>query len=154
MITREQLNRPNFDLLESRVLLSTYYVSTSGSDSAAGTSSAAAFQTLQHAADTARAGDTVNVAPGNYTGFEVTADGTASSPISFIAQPGVVINARARSTDIVVGIDLNHANYIVIDGFSLPCATFAGYIGIRSYGALSGQAVGDVLRNNSIDQAG
>ena len=50
--------------LETRTLLSTYYVSPGGIDAANGTSAAAAWRTLQVAADRARAGDTVRVARG------------------------------------------------------------------------------------------
>ena len=45
--------------LESRLLLTTYYVSTAGADANAGTSDAAAFRTLQKAANTVAAGDVV-----------------------------------------------------------------------------------------------
>src|SRR5690242_11544121 len=49
------------ELLESRTLLSTYYVSTSGSDSADGQSLSSAFKTIQQAANRAEPGDTVLV---------------------------------------------------------------------------------------------
>src|SRR4051794_7980643 len=55
------------ELLESRVLFSTYYVSPSGNDAALGTSDAAAWKTLQKAGNTAAAGDTVLVRAGTYT---------------------------------------------------------------------------------------
>jgi hypothetical protein len=58
--------------LECRQLLSTYYVSPSGSDAAAGTSDALAFKTLQKAADTVIAGDLVHVRAGTYAnGFSM-----------------------------------------------------------------------------------
>src|SRR5437870_5458992 len=54
------------DSLESRLLLSTYYVSPSGSDAAAG-GQAAPWKTLQKAADNAKAGDVVHVGAGTYS---------------------------------------------------------------------------------------
>ena len=52
--------------LEDRALLSTtWYVATTGSNSNAGTSLAAPFQTIQKAASVAQAGDTVLHSRGN-----------------------------------------------------------------------------------------
>src|SRR5690348_9784699 len=60
------------EAMEPRRLLSTYYVSTSGSDSGAGTSTGSgAFRTLQHAADVVKAGDVVHVASGSYVGMNL-----------------------------------------------------------------------------------
>src|SRR3954449_12260287 len=78
------------EALETRVLLSTFYVAPTGSDSGAG-SQATPFKTLQKAANVVRAGDTVNVLAGSYAGFTLTADGTASAPITFLAQPGAKV---------------------------------------------------------------
>src|SRR3954469_15347304 len=81
------------EALESRTLLSTYYVSPSGSDSAAGGTSAP-WKTLQKAADSAKAGDIVHVGAGTYTAgmnFYGKAGGTASAPIQFLADPGAII---------------------------------------------------------------
>ena len=64
---------PRVEPLESRTLLSTYYVSPAGSDTSAGTSDAAAFKTLQKAADRAVSpGDVVVVRAGTYNaGFNL-----------------------------------------------------------------------------------
>ena len=64
-----------FDDLEPRRLLSAFYVSTSGSDSAVGTATAP-WRTLQHAADTVPRGRFRHRAPGNYTGFHMETSGT------------------------------------------------------------------------------
>src|SRR5438045_4185242 len=53
---------------QGRDLPSTYYVASTGSDSAAG-SAAAPWKTLQKAANTLAAGDTVHVTAGTYVGF-------------------------------------------------------------------------------------
>src|SRR3954449_2628099 len=74
------------ELLESRVLLSAYYVSPGGNDSAAG-SAAAPFKTLQHGSDVLKPGDTLIVGAGTYAGFTIGWDtpqvGTASAPITY-----------------------------------------------------------------------
>src|SRR4051812_48237252 len=72
-----------------------YFVSSSGSDSAAGTS-AAPWRTLQHAADVTFAGDRVTARAGNYVGFDLRHSGSAALPIEFVADPGVLINAASQ----------------------------------------------------------
>src|SRR5947209_20628145 len=91
---RPSKRNTRIELLEPRLLLSsTYYVSASGSDASAGTSDAAAFKTLQHAADVAGAGDTVHVRAGTYVGMNLfgKAGGTASAPVRFLADSGAII---------------------------------------------------------------
>ncbi|HXE53676.1 MAG TPA: hypothetical protein VN541_11700, partial [Tepidisphaeraceae bacterium] len=93
-IRAKSILRTAIESLESRLLLSTtYYVSSSGSDASAGTSTASAFKTLQHAADVTQAGDTVHVAAGTYVGMNLfgKSGGTSSAPISFLADPGVKV---------------------------------------------------------------
>src|SRR3989440_7180341 len=84
------------EALERRRLFSTYFVSPSGSDAADG-SNATPWQTLQHAAGIAVAGDVVDVRPGAYAGFVMGWDGpqagTAAAPITYHAEPGAVINS-------------------------------------------------------------
>ena len=71
--------------LESRVLLSTYYVATNGSDSYAGSLSKP-FKTIQKAANIAQPGDTVFVRGGTYREtVRPSRSGTGSSPIAFKA---------------------------------------------------------------------
>jgi len=63
-----------------------YYVSPTGSDSSSGTSSAP-FQTINHAASIAGAGDVVTIEDGTYDeSVTVTGSGTASAPIVFQAE--------------------------------------------------------------------
>src|SRR4051794_20736415 len=135
--------RGGLEPLESRVLLSAYYVSPNGSDAAAGTASAP-FKTLQHGADLLRPGDTLIARAGTYAGFTIGWDtpqvGTAAAPITYEADPAaapgsVVINTKnAHSAD---GIDLEPGNsYIVLKGFTINNA--AGTItraGIRVTGS-------------------
>ncbi|MEZ6244031.1 MAG: FG-GAP-like repeat-containing protein [Phycisphaerales bacterium] len=64
----------------------TYYVRKTGSDSKSGTSPANAFKTIDKAADTAHAGDTIYVGAGTYVEtITPNNDGTSGSPITFIA---------------------------------------------------------------------
>ncbi len=71
------------EILEYRTFLSTYYISTAGSDLAAGTLSAP-FRNIQKAASLARAGDTVLVRGGTYRETITPAQsGTSAAPILF-----------------------------------------------------------------------
>ena len=81
---------PLIESLEAHTLLSTYYVSPSGSDSNNG-SAASPWATLQQAANTVQAGDTVDVQAGSYAGFVLGGtrpqNGTPGAPITFKAEP-------------------------------------------------------------------
>ncbi len=121
----------------------TYYVSPAGNNGNPGTSGSP-WQTLQHAADTVGPGDVVVVRAGTYVGFDMRTTGTSANPISFLADPGVVINAPNPNTP--DGINIEEASDIVIDGFTLVGLPRAG---IRS-------AVNDhvTIRNNNADSNG
>ena len=71
--------------LEDRSLLSTtWYVATTGSNSNAGTSLSAPFQTIQQAASVAQAGDTVYICAGTYHETVTPANsGTAGASITY-----------------------------------------------------------------------
>src|SRR5687767_12738583 len=133
-----------FEPLEGRTLLSAYYVSTAGSDGAAGTSSAP-WRTLQHAANSVSAGDSVVVRPGSYAGFHLTASGTAASRIAFSAEPGAVVDRRNAST--ADGINLEGASHVTVEGFAVrPASGQTLRSGIRT---VTGSGV--VVRNNTVD---
>jgi parallel beta-helix repeat protein len=139
--------------LEMRVLLTTSYVSASGSDAAAGTTASAAFATLQHAADLVAAGDTVDVLAGTYSqgfvlGWDKPQNGTASAPITFHAEPGAVITGRNNKT--ADAIDLEGASYIIVEGFTItnPSSSITR-AGIRS---VTNHNV--IIRDNSVDGMG
>src|SRR6476646_7816887 len=88
----------------------TYYVQpapTGGNDAAPGTSIGAAWATLQKAADTVVAGDTVRVDSGTYAnGFRAVSSGTVTNRITFeplrgtgiYADSGIIINGFARGS--------------------------------------------------------
>src|SRR5262249_43957473 len=127
---------PRFEPLEPRLVLSTYYVAPTGSDSNAGTQ-AKPFKTFQHAMMSLQPGDTLNPEPGTYAGFIVGWDstpasagdpygmlsGTAGKPITIQADPSappgsVIINSRDNKTP--VGIDLEPGcDYIVLSGLTI-----------------------------------
>lgn len=134
--------------LENRQLLAAnYFVATTGSDTAAGTS-AAPFRTIQRAANLVVAGDTVTVRAGNYAGFVLgfnnPQNGTASAPITFKADAGATITSRNTTT--ADGIDIERSNYIIIDGFKITNDGSMTRSAIRS----SGGGIGDVIRNNTV----
>lgn len=136
------------DALECRRLLSSYVVAPSGSDSNPGTS-ASPWATLQHAADSVVAGDSVSVRAGTYAGFVIgwnePQNGTASKPITFKADAGAIITTRnAKTAD---GINLEGTDYVIVDGFTIQPASEQGNFraGIRSV-----QNSHVIVRNNSV----
>jgi len=64
-----------------------YYVAQDGSDSNPGTETKP-WASVDKAANTMEAGDTVYVKEGNYSGFDVSRSGTADNYISYLAYPG------------------------------------------------------------------
>ncbi len=107
-----------------------YYVSNSGSDSNSGLNLNDAFLTIQHAADLVMQGDTIFVADGTYAGFDLrNKSGVNGSPIVFKATGvNVLINQSGYIRD--DGINIEDADYIVIDGFIVNDMTGTGN-GIR-----------------------
>ncbi len=97
-----------------------FYVSPTGSDTAAGTK-AAPFKTLARAAKAAtKPGTTVFVAPGTYAGgIRTTASGTASSRIYWVSTTkwGAKIVPPANSTNKTAWD--NRGNYVSIIGFDV-----------------------------------
>jgi parallel beta-helix repeat protein len=133
----------SIERLEERLALSTYYVSNQGSDNQDGSASAP-WATLQKAADTVIAGDTVIVRAGTYVGFDLRRDGTAASRITFSAEAGVTINQRnVRTPD---GINLEGADYVTIQGFTVVGTPRAGIRSVTNDGV--------IIRNNRCDQNG
>jgi hypothetical protein len=98
-----------------QVNAATKYVSTTGNNNNSGNSWAQAWRTLQYAADQVNAGDSVWIADGNYTGFDLRTTGTAAAPIVFIAfGSNAVINVHNPVTN--DGINVEEADYIEING--------------------------------------
>lgn len=103
-------------LIFTKVSGNTFYVSNSGNNSNNGFSINDAFNTIQFASDQVSAGDTVFVVSGTYAGFDHRdVSGTALEPIIFMALGTVLINQAGPIRN--DGINIENADYIVIDGF-------------------------------------
>ena len=111
-----------------------YYVSTTGSNGATGTSPGTAWQTIQHAANTAGPGDTVNVAAGTYQERVVfNTAGSPGQPITFLCTTNracvvdggtQVSSGWTQSAGFVTGV-FERANSAFGFGSALPAhATF------------------------------
>lgn len=117
-----------------------YVVSTTGDNGNTGLSGDP-WATLQHAADQVLPGDTVTVLAGDYDGFHMTTSGTLSQRIEFMASGTVnIISDNATTPD---GINLEGADYITVDGFTVNGRSRAGIRAVLCEGV--------ILRNNSAD---
>jgi hypothetical protein len=121
--------------------LRTFYVAAGGNDAAAG-SAAAPWRTLQHAADTVRAGDLVVVRPGRYAGFNLETSGTTADPIVFSAEPGVIVDTPnpVRPQE---GINLEGASWVVIEGFTVVGMPRTGIRSVLNHHVTIRRNVGD-----------
>ena len=102
-----------------RLLAATFYVSTRGNDTNAGTDPKHAWRHIQQAMNAATPGSTVLVMPGTYNEkLTVNVSGDATDGFTtFQASGHVVINGRGVvGTDI---INLNNQNYVQIIGFNI-----------------------------------
>ena len=100
-----------------------YYVSTTGNDSNSGTQ-AAPWRTVQHAADTARAGSTVNVRGGIYEELvSMNASGNASDGfITFRSYPGetaILDAAHFTPSGRQAILTIHNQSYVRIEGFEI-----------------------------------
>jgi len=121
-----------------------YYVAPGGDDGNTGDWSSP-WLTLQHAASQVGPGDVVHVADGTYAGFQVRTSGTASSPITFQAQgTAAIVNRQNPSTP--DNINIEGADYIVVDGFVVEDAP---RVGVRAV-----EATGVIIRNNVVSGSG
>jgi hypothetical protein len=117
----------------------TYYVASSGaSDNNTGLAGSP-WATLQKAANSVAAGDSVIVGSGTYAGFDLRTSGTASQRITFSAQAGAVINQRNAVT--ADGINIENASYVTVEGFTLNgngiLGTAAPTMGFATVGRLA-----------------
>ena len=148
-------------LLATDVRAAAWYVAMDGDDTAAGTLEAP-FATLQRAADQVRAGDTVQVLPGRYAGFQVDSDparvGARGRPVGWIAQgaPGEVIIDRPGPDNYDRGgtqnfFDLTGMHYWTIEGFTFESPTRAG---VAVLGFADDPAVGVQVRGVTVTNPG
>jgi parallel beta-helix repeat protein len=143
-------------LLGTNAFATTYYVSTSGSNSNAGTAAGnGAWRTLQYAADNISAGDTVIVEPGTYVGFYMELNsGTESERIAFSAQDGVIINDDNPAGYSDDGIYLYDCDYVTVEGFEIQGGNGSNIArdGIRVVGASAAATIdGVIIRDNTIN---
>ncbi len=97
----------------------TYFVRTDGNDTNSGTSnsSSGAWQTIQKAAGTMTAGDSVRVQPGTYYENVTPANsGTTGNSIVYKADGAVVMDGQNSSG---YAFYMDGKDYIVIDGFTI-----------------------------------
>lgn len=108
-------------LIASSASAATYYVATTGSDTAAGTI-AAPFRTIKAASRIARAGDVVNVRGGIYydAASLYQVKGTAAAPIVFRAMAGetaIVDGSNLAAGTSILG--LNDSAFVEVSGFEV-----------------------------------
>ncbi len=100
-----------------------YYVSTAGNDSNIGTQ-AAPWRTIQHAADTARAGSTVNVRGGIYEELiSINVSGNASDGFitfrSYSSETAVLDATHFTPTGRQGVLTIHNQSYVRIEGFEI-----------------------------------
>ena len=109
----------------------TYYVSTTGSDSNAGTSGSP-FETLQKAIDLARPGDTILLEPGTYSSSDNTGyaakisgkSGTVDAPITIKGNGGLAVldNSADATSWGMYTLDIKNAQYWNIENIGVTGA--------------------------------
>jgi len=114
-------------LLASSAAAATYWVSPAGDDSHPGTASLP-WRTLQRAAESAAAGDTVLIRSGTYAGFRAVRGGEAGSPITFAPETGaaVIVNSPGPSSWHGSAIEIEGCDWWTIRGLEATAAPTAG----------------------------
>jgi len=139
----------------------TYYVSTTGNDNNSGTATAP-WLTIQHAANTVKAGATVYVLGGVYhESVNFPTSGTASAPITFRSYPGeaAVIDGTGVSCCSSVGeggneiqglINIVNQSYVAISGFEIRDYTTSNEDYTPSGVWITGSGTGIQILNNRV----
>ena len=129
-----------------------YYVRKTGSDNNDGLSPDSAFLTIQKAASTAQAGDFVFVGAGSYEErVEIENSGTASDPISFVADASGGYTGDSGKVNISggdVGFYINAKSHINIYGFNISNTTGTAAIYINGSGASDINLVDNDISDN------
>ena len=111
----------------------TYYVATTGDDSNPGTL-ASPWRTIQKAANTAVAGDIVNVRAGTYAEHvALIHSGTSAAPITFQAFTGELPILDGAGLGTGYGFQANGTCNLIIDGFEVRNYNSGGGIGGNIY---------------------
>jgi len=105
----------------------TYYVAPppAGDDGNSG-SMGSPWATLQHAADSVAAGDTVLVRAGSYDGGHFTTSGIAGQPIRLAAFPGETAIVDGDNPVTPDGINLEGTDHMIVEGLTVTGVTRAG----------------------------
>ena len=116
---------------------SDYWVGFKGCDATGQGRRARPWATLQYAADRVRAGDTIHVLDGDYTGFDLRHGGTQNAMVGFKAG-GKQVRIVRRNQKTPDGMNVEQAGNVVIDGFSVcgipragVCAANSPHVTIR-----------------------
>jgi parallel beta-helix repeat protein len=126
-----------------------YFVRPTGDDLGSG-AAAAPWKTLQKAANTVAAGDTVTVANGTYAGFAChDKSGTPTARIIFKAETkgGAKIDSAGVGADKQDWVQLVSCSYVTVDGFEVTGAPRSG-IAILGNDNTGADARDDVIQNN------
>jgi len=121
----------------------TLWVSPTGSDVQGDGSQAKPWKSLQHAADQVGPGDYVIVLPGLYDGMQVTNDGKPDARITFHAMPGVIVN-DPNPINHLDGINLEGADHVTIEGFTVQGMPRAGLRSVLNEGVILRENVSDL----------
>jgi len=104
-----------------------YYVAPPpGGDDGNPGSLGAPWATLQKAADTVEAGDTILVRAGQYVGAHFTTSGSSGSPIILSVYGDEVVEITADNPFTADGINLEGASWMVVEGLRIEGRTRAG----------------------------
>jgi parallel beta-helix repeat protein len=127
------------------------YVAPTGSDANPGSESAP-FQTIQHAADLAKPGTSVHVAPGTYQeNVSSTVHGTPAARIRFVSDTKWGARIVGSGTE---GMWTNRANYTDIIGFDISGAGRLGILNLASHTLMQGNHVHDLAVSGGCTGAG
>ncbi len=133
---------------------STYVVATSGNDDNDG-SEAAPWRTIQHAADSVAAGDTVLIRGGSYNEavFMNVSGSEADGVITFMSYEGetaVLDGTSLSNPDGDIGIDIIDQSYLIIKGLEIRNYTTTTADAVPMGIAVSGASHHIELRDNDI----
>lgn len=148
-----------FVLSLSAAQAATYYVSKSGNDSTGNGSSGNPWLTIQKAANTAVAGDTVIVRAGIYSDQSGTINvnlgttGTAGNPITFKSEVkwGAVIDGTSSSFAFYFG---NNVSYITIQDFDITGQHSISASGAGAFWLNFGTQTGVIITGNRVHDIG
>ena len=110
-----------------------YYVATTGSDAANGTSLGTAWQTIAHADAVSRsAGDCINVQPGTYSEGNryLTQGGTSASATGYVTYRCATLNGCTITNNtgafLAATNNTSTPSYLIFDGFNLASSSYTG----------------------------